>query len=64
MRGGPPTDPPDRSPAALRQLRQFVRVELWRRRARLWRRRLLFAENERSLKKYARKLLGRVALGS
>jgi len=44
---------PDRSAAALRQFRQFVWVESWYGLVRLWRARLLFAENERSLKEYS-----------
>jgi hypothetical protein len=52
------------SPAALRQLRQSVGVELWRRRARLERWRLLFAKNERPLKQYTRKLHSRANVTS
>jgi hypothetical protein len=47
------------SAGSLWQFREPIRVERRHRRARLWRRRLLFAQNERALKQHARDLFCR-----
>jgi hypothetical protein len=49
-------DRPKKLTGALRQLRQFVRIEFWRRRDRVWRSRLLLVENERSFKNHTGEL--------
>jgi hypothetical protein len=50
---------PGKSAQALRQFWESVRVELWYRTARLRCKRLLFVENERSLKNHAGELFRR-----